>query len=76
MRSKRGTSALNRNNYKRSKERKYYRENDYRFSIDIDKANKLINPLPNSKRNRIIVRLFSYSYRDSYVRRSRNAGPT
>jgi hypothetical protein len=44
--------------------------------MDIDKTNRSTNPLPNNKRNRIIVKLPPYNYRDSYARRSRNAGPT
>jgi hypothetical protein len=75
-RGKRGTSAPNRNNYKRSKKREYYRENDHKSSINIDKTDRLTDPLPNSKRNGIIVRPPPYSYRDSHARRSRNAGPT
>jgi hypothetical protein len=76
VRSKRETSAFNRNNYKKNKERKYYRKNDYKSSININRTNKLTNPLPNSKRNRIIVRLSPYNYRDSHVRRSRNVEST
>jgi hypothetical protein len=44
--------------------------------MDIDRIDRSTNPLPNNKRNGIIVRLPPYSYRDSYARRSRNAGPT
>jgi hypothetical protein len=44
--------------------------------MNIDRADRLTNSLSNNKRNKIIVRLPPYSYRDNYVRRSRNAGPT
>jgi hypothetical protein len=44
--------------------------------MNINKINKLTNPLPNSKRNKIIVRLPPYNYRDSHARRSRNVGLT
>jgi hypothetical protein len=76
MRSKRKTSAPNRNNYKKSKEREYYRENDYKSNININRADRLTNPLSNNKRNRIIVRPPPYNYKNSHVRRSRNAGST
>jgi hypothetical protein len=44
--------------------------------MDINKANRLTNPLPNNKRNKIIIRPPPYSYKDSHVRRSRNAEST
>jgi hypothetical protein len=44
--------------------------------MDVDKAYKLINLLPDSKRNKTIIRLFLYSHRDSYIERSRNVGFT
>jgi hypothetical protein len=44
--------------------------------MDIDRADRLTDPLPNSKRNETIVRPPPYNYRDSHVRRSRNAGST
>jgi hypothetical protein len=70
--SKRKTSASKGNNYKRSKERRYYEENNYRPNINVNKANRLANLLLNSKRNKIIIKPSSDSYRDSYVRRSYN----
>jgi hypothetical protein len=44
--------------------------------MDVDRLNRPINLLPDSKRNKTIIRLSLYSYRDNYVRRSYNADLT
>jgi hypothetical protein len=44
--------------------------------MDVNKANKPIDSLPNSKRNKIIIELSLYSYKDSYVKYSRNVKST
>jgi hypothetical protein len=44
--------------------------------MNVNRANRLTDLLPNSKRNEIIIGPSFYSYKNSYVKHSRNAGLT
>jgi hypothetical protein len=67
---KRKVSVFERYDHEKNEKKRYHGKNNYKFSMSVSRANKLINLLPHNKRNKIIFRSSSDNHRNNYVRRN------
>jgi hypothetical protein len=71
----RKANAIERYDYEKGKERRYYKKDNYRLSIGVSSADKPTGILLYNKK-KIILKLSPDSHRDSYIRRNRDINAT